>query len=110
MSIWKRLFGDRSASPSDSAKDETAPFLVFLAGTGIERQRISDAVAEWKGNHDSSFTANIDLQIGRNPSGDVVMISTRINGSANHSRMQADLESIFQARGIALEPKAAKST
>jgi hypothetical protein len=78
---------------------------VFLRGAGIDRQQLLEAVSEWKNLHESSFTANLDMKIGRNPNGDVLMISTRIYDSANHSTMQSDLNSTFQRRGIPVESK-----
>lgn len=61
--------------------DAVAPFLIFLSGAGAEHQQVLDAVSAWKKAHNSVFTANLQTRIGRNPNGDVLMISTRIRVS-----------------------------
>jgi len=101
----KRLYELMPENMNPILEGSDAAFLVFLRGSGIDRQRVLEAVSEWKGNHESSFAANLDMKIGRNPNGDLVMISTRTKDGANHSALQADLNSTFRRRGIPLETK-----
>jgi hypothetical protein len=82
-----------------------AAFMVFVRGSGIDRQRVLEALSEWKGNHKSSFAANIEAKIGRDPEGDVVLIWTRTKGGVDQRAMQADLDSTFRRRGIELVTK-----
>ncbi len=101
----KRLYELMPEDVNPILEGSGAAFLVFLSGTGIDRQRVFDAVSEWKGKHESLFAGNLDTKIGRNPNGDVVMISTRTKDGVNQSALQADLNSTFQRRGIRLETK-----
>lgn len=85
--------------------DTVAPFLIFLSGTGADHQQVLEAVSAWKKEHDSAFTANLETRIGRNPNGDVLMISTRIHVSASHSVMEKDLKRALDQHGIAIQPE-----
>ncbi|MGA2457034.1 MAG: hypothetical protein ABSF85_05670 [Terriglobales bacterium] len=98
----KRLYELMPENANPILEGNRAAFLVCLRGSGIDRQQVLDAVSEWKGNHESSFAANLDMRIGRHPKGDVVMISTRTEDCASYSELQTDLDSTFQRRGIPL--------